>query len=401
MLSTIFMNRCYLIVFFLFSFLQPIFASLIGEGRAYIFRNQVHEARKQAFENAKNDILLQSIRKKLATETIERNWVVLRQDILANTNKYLRRIKVLSDQRQEYSYFFKIRAEVLTKNIDSYLQKQNFIEAHNHKKVFVIYFPNRNSYSINTPEVRYFFKNLQSNYTKISLTQDIGLNKPWSDKKLFLDKLAIFEATRDLAQVADKSKLFLDSILADLRQRGYQAAVFIDLTLSKDNSHHGNKFVFSKKNLALNIKIYDLDIGLVQAKNIRLPFFSNNKKNDMGVALTNIITEGKDFFVSFLDDYFGSYYFQWDNKKYYITFNNFNQLEEQSIKDILVNLRGYKNLFSQRSRNKLNISYYSSLSSERIYQLMSAALKEAQIDIQLQSQNSDTISFNKISNVKR
>ena len=395
------MNRCYLIVFFLFSFSQPIFASLIGEGKAYIFSNQVHVARQQAFENAKNDILLQSIRKKLATETIERNWIALRQDILANTNKYLRRIKVLSDQRQGYFYFFQIQAEVLTKNIDSYLQKQNFIELNNHKKVFVIYFPSLNSYSINTPEVRHFFKNLQSNYTKISLTQDIWLNKLWSEEKLLLDQLAIFEATRDLAQVADKNKLFLDSILADLRQQGYHAAVFIDLALLKDNLLHGNKFVFSKKNLALNIKIYDLDIGFVQAKNILLPFFSNNKKNGMSVALTNIITEGSDFFVSFLDDYFGSYYFQWDNKKYYITFNNFNQLEEQSIKDILVNLRGYKNIFSQRSRNKLKISYYSRLSSERIYQLMSVALKEAQIDIQLQSKNSDTISFNKISNVKR
>lgn len=390
----IFMSKLFFLIFFLFLFCSNTFANYLATGQAFIFQNQVQKARKQALKNAKENILNQAIQNNFSQNIIDKNWKSLQQEVFAQPNKYLGHIRIISEKKKEDVYFFQINTEVLIEKIQNYLQHQG---AQNKNKIFLLYFSNENSYSISDSEVRWFFKNLQKNTSHFILEQDPFANKIWDERKKFLRNQDLIGRSSSNSGKINKEALFTQSILDNLQQKGYQAVVTIHLEMLASKAQ--KEFIFQKNVIKLNSLIYDLEAGLVKEKTTNYPFFSNSKTDTVIFQreFNDAIIKVADFFSLFLDDYFGSYFFTWRNKKYEIIFHNFHQPEEDQIENLLKNLVGYKNIITQKNRNSLKFSYRSTLSSKRLYQLLRINLEKINLKTKLQNKNSN-LNFHKIQN---
>ena len=154
-----------------------------------------------------------------------------------------------------------------------------------------------------------------------------------------------------------------------------------------------------KKELLFEVVIYDLELDLeVRKENISLPFFSNTRanslehQNDIKQNIKNLST----FFLDYLNNYFYSYYFQQKNQKYDIIFYNFSKIEEQIIQAALKNLEGYRRLITQKTRNRLSITYSSDVSSARLPYVILSTLEKLEISTELKKEDFLQIGFTKL-----
>ena len=392
--------------FFIFCFFFPfsLFANYTSKGQAYIFQNQIQLAKTTAFQNAQKNLLEKALLEKLSQDEWNNYQEVIKNRIFINPSQYIVMIEVLSEKKERNSYFYRIKGDVLVEKIISEIFTENI--KHQKRKAFLFYsFFNDKPYFIDNLQVKYFFQQLELELKSISLDFNPFLNRTLNKRWEYLKKLEesyVLESSKDtekiLKDISLEKKILKEKILQNLNSQGYSTVIFLHIsepTIDLDN------FVFKKKELLFEVTIYDLELDLeVKKKNIRLPFFSNTRANTLAHQndIKKNIKKFSLFFLDYLNHYFYSYYFQQKNQKYDIILYNYSQIEEQIIQSALKNLEGYQRLVTQETRNRLNITYYSDISSTRLPYTILGALKKLEFPTKLKEEDFLQMSFTKIKN---
>ena len=342
MRNSIYHKAILLAIFFIYSsFLTtPLFAKILyGEGKAYIFKSQEKKAKKQAFANAKRDILLQDLNSILGEKKVRENFSLLQEIILTDTNYYLTKIQILESSIKEGSYFLNLQAEPNRSKIkNSLLKNKIFFPEEKKHQFFLLYVPkNSASYNINNQKTRNFFAAIRNQGTIFSLNYDLNLNT----KLLNSD---------------------ISTIKKRLKTLGFDGIVIIDLyslSVLEDN------FFLKQYNITSSVVLNEIGMKNIDTNKISFPIYTNNEKNSTNYkkVLDFSIEQLADILSSYIDDYLGNYYAIEKSKRFTLEFQNFTLLELRKIEELLKTLQGYQRIRSQAlgKNNFFFYLYYSNL----------------------------------------
>ena len=131
-----------LVLSMLFSIPACIHAGTIAVGEAMIFDNNTGSARQQALLNAQRNAVKQEAGLILSSQTIVKNWAVVKNEIFASAKGIVTRYKILEDKQQGGSWYVKIDADVSSsKIIDKAKELLILHKKMGNKRFVIIYAP--------------------------------------------------------------------------------------------------------------------------------------------------------------------------------------------------------------------------------------------------------------------
>ena len=342
-----------------------------GQGSAFIFGDNINLARKQAFYNAKRDIINQQINQFLSQASNNKEKVALEKYIFSKADVYLKQVNILEATIRNQEYILKIQALVNDQILRADLLENGILNITKEpEKVFIFYYPQNDNSFTNSSQVAQIFLNTIKEIKK-------EFNWVYSD-----------------AQNNNLIDLDFPTITEILKDNDYNSLIVVDLYPLNETEED---FVFQKYGIGLNASIYELGINEINQNIIQLPFYSNAKKETLGQK------EYFNFYAKYLAQLFSNYannylsnYYKTDKSiKYTLELDNFNKQELELMNALLKDLEGYEKSSLQLLGNKAKIIYFSFLSSDRLYYNVVSLMNEAEIYFQLQERSYLTIHFSK------
>jgi len=341
----------------------------IGKGRAKIFNNNEGSARNQALRNALRDAVQQGVGLLLDSQTIVKNWAVIRDEVYSSARGYVKNYTVLKDEKQNDVWYIEIDAEVASADIKDKLSDLRILhQKMGNKRLMVIYRPEH-------PDA------LDPKHSAVlsALTVIPGeLNQ--SGFRVF-DQRSLGHITSKISQSGGTTEAWRK--IADQNQ----VDMLVEFELVAGKKKPFSRSAFSAAKVGIRLRVYDVSTGRLvsntqseqkQMTNARVGSF------DWENALTKAGSKaGKMAIVEAMKNIVAFYQSVGDiGNSFLIVFKEFSEDEEDMILDILENMEGYQSLSElENIPFLLRVEYFSTLDKSRLRRKIRLAGKENKIKI--------------------
>ncbi len=368
-------NR-YLLMFFIavsMFLVTPVIlnAGTIGKGSAKIFNNNKGSARKQALNNALRDSVKQGVGLLLDSQTVVKNWAVIRDEVYSSARGFVKGYKILRDEEKGGDWIIEIDAEVSSGDLKDKLSELRILhQKMGNKRLMVLYKPEHpDALDEKHSAVLSALTSIPSELNRLGFR--------------------VFDQ-RSLGYVSGKTSQTGGSIdewrkIADQ----HQVDMLVEFELVASKKKPFSSSTFSAAKVAIRIRVYDVSTGRL---------ISNSQTNQKQMTNARIGSYDWDNALSKAGEKAGRIATAETTKniiEYYktvgdignsflIVFNNFSEDEEFTIMDIMENLEGYQSLSElENIPNLLRIEYFSTMEKSRLKRKIYLECKEKGIKLKI------------------
>lgn len=348
-------KRLRIILFALFLLMPTLsFAGTIGKGSARIFSNNEGSARRQALDNALQDAVKQGVGLLLDSQTVVKNWTVIKDEVFSSARGFVKSYTILRDEKENGVWYVEIDADVSSAEIKDKLSALRILhQKMGNKRLMVIYKPfHPDALEPNEGPVISALSEIQS--------------------ELLNAGFRVFDQ-RILGHVYDRMSQTGAAIeewvkIADQ----HQVDILAEFELVSGKQKPFATSAFSAAKVSIQMKAYDVSTGRLianvgttqkQMTNARAGSFDwedalSKAGSRAGSVATREATEEIIKYYEMVGDI---------GNAYLLVFKDFTEDEEFQILDTLENMEGYQSLTElENIPNLLRVEYFSSLDKSRL-----------------------------------
>ena len=353
----------------------------IGKGRAKIFNNNEGSARDQALRNALRDAVKQGVGVLLDSQTVVKNWAVIRDEVYSSARGFVTKYSVLKDEKQNDVWYIEIDAEVSTADIKDKLADLRILHKKmGNKRLMVIYRPDH-------PDA------LDAKHGAVlaALTSiPDELNK--SGFRVF-DQRSLGHVISKITQSGGSTEAWRR--IADQNQ----VDILVEFELIAGKKKPFSRSAFSSAKTVVRLRVYDVSTGRLisntqseqkQMTNARVGSYDwDNALTKAGSKAGRMATaEGIKNIVSFYQSV-GDI-----GNSFLIVFKDFSEDEGDIILELLENLDGYQSLSElENIPQLLRVEYFSTIEKSRLRRKIRLAAKEKKIRIRTKRLSGNRLIF--------
>lgn len=329
-------------------------AATIGKGSAQIFNGNEGSARSQALNNALRDAVRKSVGLFLDSQTEVKNWTVIRDEIYASSQGFVKEYKVIKDEKDGNNWIIEIDAEVSSSDIKTKLSELRILhQKMGNKRLLVIYKTNHpNAIEQKHPAVATALASLQSTLLE-------------SGFRVF-DPKTHGLVENNIGQRGAPVEAWVK--IADQNQ----VDMIVDFELIADDQKPFSNSAFSAARTSMQLKCTEISTGRLiasigttqkQMTNARVGSF------DWDSALSKASERaGKVAAIELIDNIIKYYETIGDiGNALLLVFKDFTEEETFIILDVLENLEGYQSMSElENIPLQLRLEYFSVLDKSRL-----------------------------------
>ncbi len=356
-------------------------ARTIGKGSATIFSNNDASARKQALRNALRDAVKQGVGVMLDSQTIVKNWAVIRDEVYSSARGFVKNYKVIKDEKKDGSWYIEIDAEVSSGDLKDKLSALHILhQKMGNKRLMVVYHPDH-------PDAL-----PREHSAVLSALTSIPSELNQSGFRVF-DQRSLDRISSRSSQSGGNKEAWMK--IAD----EHQVDMLAEFELLSGRRKPYSRSAFSAAKVAIRMRIYDVSTGRLisnvqtsqkQMTNARVGSFDwDNALSRAGekagkVATSETIRNIIEYYKSIGDI----------GNSYLIIFKNFSEDEEDTILDTLEGLDGHQSLSElQNLPQLLKIEYFSTMEKSRLRRKIRLACKEKGIRLKSKEISGNRFTF--------
>ena len=356
-------------------------AGTIGKGKAKIFSNNEGSARNQALRNALRDAVKQGVGVLLDSQTIVKNWAVIRDEVYSSARGFVKSYSVLKDEKQNDSWYIEIDAEVASADLKDKLSELRILhQKMGNKRLMVIYHPEH-------PDAL-----APDHGAVLSALTTIPAELNTSGFRVF--------DQRSLGRISDKISQ-TGAVVEAWRKIADQNQVdmLVEFELIAGKKKPFSKSMFSAAKIGIRLRVYDVSTGrLISNTQSEQKQMTNARVGsyDWENALTKAGGKaGKMATVETMKNIVAYYQSVGDiGNSFLIVFKDFTEDEEDMILDVLENLEGYQSLSElENIPQLLRIEYFSTLEKSRLRRKIRLAGKEIKVKLRTKEMSGNRLIF--------
>ncbi len=378
----------YLVIFmFAISMLLTIPVSInagtIAVGEAMIFDNNTGSARRQALLNAQRNAVKQEAGLILSSQTVVKNWAVVKNEIFASAKGIVTKYRILEDKQQGGSWHVKIDAEVSSSKIIDKAKELLILHKKMGNKRFVIIYAPENRDALN-PKHGAVLSAMTSIPTELNKAGFRVFNKRTLG--------VIYDKIRQSGQTTEERQKIVSQ---------YQSDMLIEIELIANNRRKFSKNSISWAKVKLRMLVYDISTGREISKVQSDQKQSTNARvgsYDWEDALSRAGERaGRTATLESINNIIEYYESVGDvGNAYNIVFKNFSEDEEDIIMDTLENLEGYQSIEERKSIPQLlEVEYFSTLKGARLKRKIRLDFKKKGVKLKTFLMEGNKIIFSK------
>ena len=362
-----------MIILLILCFASVALAGTIGKGRATIFNNNEGSAKSQATRNALRNAVEKGVGLLLNSQTVVKNWAVLRDEVYSSAQGFVKNYKVLRDERQGDVWFVEVDAEVATVSIENKLQELRILhQKMGNKRLMVIYHP------LHPNALEETHSSVLSTFTAIQTEFNQAGFRIFDQQSL--DNVYRKLKQRGMAQssVADWMKIANEN----------QVDILVEFEMLASRTRRNSQYRFNAAKVNIRMRVHNVSTGrLISNRQSEQKQFTSARvgsfdwESDLSKAG---IRAGETVTKDTISQVVNYYKMIGDiGNSYFIVFKNFIEDEEDSILDALENLDGFQSLSELKNTpNLLEIEYFSNMEKSRLRRKIRQACKRKGIRIQ-------------------
>ncbi|MGK5090624.1 flagellar assembly protein T N-terminal domain-containing protein [Deltaproteobacteria bacterium TL4] len=354
-------------------------------GSAAIYSGNIGSARNQALQNAQRQAVEQGVGALISTETISRNFEIIKDEILSSSSGFVANYEILEEgpTSDNTSYQVKIKADVQDAKIKDKLTALRILHKQmGNKRVMVIY---------NQRDPNALPRTMGAVSTAMAAIRD-ELNR--TGFRVFNDQIMnqVYQAI-EKAAVVDRPA---DSLIAMALDQQAEILVSFEM-IGGQRDQRGGMFYAAKTTVRMSV--YDASTGRQIADVVTYgkelassPPGPYDWELMLGKAGARASLEASEQAVTKITDFYqnvGDLGFA-----YLLVFRNYSAEQEDSILDYLENTSGFKQLTElKNNQNYLEIEIFSSESKSRLRRKIRKDLKGQGIELVAQESDNNRIVF--------
>lgn len=369
--------KVFLKIFFSFllfcSTLTPqIQGETVGKGSARIFNKNEGAARSQALSNALRDAVKQSVGIILDSNTMVKNWVLIRDEVVSSSQGFVEKYEIIRDEQKNGTWFITLNAVVSKSGIMDKLTELRILhQKMGNKKLMVLYHPKH-------PRA------LERSHIAVDATRVSIQNKFNSSGFRVFDQAVVQQLYATLKPQGSELGINKDWIRV-AKENQVDIVVEYDLFSSQQKPFTNAAFIAAKINTS--IKVYDVTTGRLissgqtmqkQMTNAEVGSYDwEDALQKAGIKAGNVIADET---ISKIVDYYKSV---GDiGNSFFMVFKDFSEDDADKILKVLENIEGYQSL-SERTYEPLllEIEYFSTLNKGRLRRKLRADTRKEGIKL--------------------
>lgn len=339
------------------------FAAVQATGTAMIFNNNEGLAKKQALNNAQRAAVEQGVGLILDSQTITKNWQLIKDEIYTSSRGFVTGYEILSEGKTSdgKSWTVTIKAEVGTADIESKLKELRILhQKMGNKKFAVIYTPGNS-------------KSLKLDHTAVQATIT-------QVEKMYIGKgFRLFAISHSPDQTSE-------TLRKEAKNKGIE--MLVEFEISPGRSDIGRTGKFTAVRPEINMLVWDIQTGRkissvykTSKKITNARFGSYAWDSALSQAASKAAREASQESIGNIVKFYeevGDI-----GNSFHITIINYSEEEEDSILRILENLEGFQSLNEKENApGLLVIDYFSTTGKSRLRRLLKEQARRDRITLQ-------------------
>ncbi|MCP4298368.1 MAG: hypothetical protein GY786_22505 [Proteobacteria bacterium] len=345
----------------------------IGKGRAAIFNNNLGSAKSQATRNALRNAVEKGVGVILNSETVVKNWAILRDEVFSSSRGFVKNYSVIKDEQQGDHWVVEVDAEVAKESLENKLSELRILHKKmGNKRLMVLYNP------IHPNALKKRHSAVLSSFTTIQM----GFND--AGFRIFDQK-----SLDNIYQKFSQSGMNQSSVEQWIKiANQHQVDVLVEFEMLASRTRKSSKYKFNAAKSIVRMRVHNVSTGRLisnsqsqqqQFTSARVGSFDwENDLSKAGVKAGRAVTqETINNIVNFYKNV-GDI-----GNSYFMVFKNFIEDDEDMILEILENLEGYQSLSELNNEPLLlEVEYFSNMEKSRLRRKLRAASKKQGIRIQ-------------------
>lgn len=367
----------FFLAFFLFSNLV-VFSALgetTGKGSARIFNNNEQEARNQALNNALRDAVKKGVGVLLDSNTLVKNWSVIRDEVISSSRGFVEKYDVTRDEAKNGTWFIEISAIVSEAGLKDKLTELRILhQKMGNKKLMVMYHARHP-------------KALKDTHIAVDAAR-ISIQDAFNSAGFRIFDQNVLGKLYSKIKPSDRVSGMAEDWVRVANENQVDIIVEYELYPSYHQPFSDAAFIAAKINIST--KVYDVSTGrLISSRQTMQKQMTNAKMGSYdwddalqkaGIKAGTVIADES---IEKVVEYYKSV---GDiGNSFFIVFKDFSENDADKILKVLEGLEGHQSL-SERTYQPLllEVEYFSTLNKGRLRRLLRAGCKREGVRLRSQ-----------------